>query len=103
MQQLSTSTFKKHLKPTNQTDIAITDHAIARMKQRGIKPAWVSLLLEYGCYAYQKSKKTYSISLNKSGIKEIKKNFGDLVNLSKIRRIYLILSNDSVLVTCAYR
>lgn len=103
MQQLSTITLKTHLKPEEQSNIAITDHAIARMKQRGIKPAWISLLLEYGCYVYQSSKKTYSISLNKTGIKQIKKHFGDLVDLSKLRRIYLILSDDSVLVTCAYR
>lgn len=103
MQQYSNPTIKTYIKPVDQTSIAISDHAKTRMKQRGIKLAWVTLLLEYGYYAYQNSKNTYSIYLNKTGIKQIKKHFGDIVDLSKLRSIYLVLSDDSVLVTCAYR
>lgn len=103
MQQLSTPTYKTNHQSFSDSHIACTDHAIVRMKQRGIKPAWINLLLEYGCYAYQNSQKTYSIYLNKSSIKRIKMHFGNLVDLSKLRRVYLIMTSDSVLVTCAYR
>jgi hypothetical protein len=83
--------------------VHFSDHAQARKQQRGIKDSWIALVLEYGHYIYQNSKHTYTISLDKSGVKKIKQKFGDLVELSKLRRLYLILSDDSVVVTCAYR
>lgn len=84
-------------------EVQFSDHAQARMQQRGIKDSWVALVLEYGRYLYQNGKHSYSISLDHSGIKHIKQKFGDLVELSKLRRLYIILSDDSVVVTCAYR
>jgi hypothetical protein len=84
-------------------EVEFSHHAQARMQQRGIKDSWVALVMEYGHYCYQSGKHAYTISLDKSGIKLIKQNFGDLVELSKLRHLYLILSDDSVVVTCAYR
>ena len=84
-------------------EVILSDHAQARIQQRGIKPSWISIVLEYGHYIYQSGKHTYTVSLDKSGIKQIKKSFGDLVDLGKLRKLYLILSDDSVVVTCAYR
>lgn len=87
----------------NELDIQLSCHARARMQQRGIKAAWIDLLLQYGKYVYQSGKKTYSISLDKRGIKAIKRTLGNLVDIEKLRRIYLVLSHDATLVTCAYR
>lgn len=84
-------------------EVQFSDHAQARMQQRGIKDSWIALVLEYGHYLYQSGKHSYTISLDKSGIQQIKQKFGDLVELSKLRRLYLILSDNSVVVTCAYR
>jgi hypothetical protein len=83
--------------------IIFTDHAKARMQQRGINKTVIAFLLEYGRYIYQKSGHCYSVSLDKAGIKKIKRQFGDLNILPKLRRLYLILSDGSVVVTCAYR
>lgn len=101
MQQFNQN--QTNIQSFSNTNIIFSDHAITRMQQRGIRPAWINILLEYGCYAYQNSKKTYSIFLNKSGVKRIKKHFGNIVDLTKLRRVYLILSDESVLITCAYR
>ena len=84
-------------------EVHFSDHAQARKQQRGIKDYWISIVLEYGHYVYQSGKHAYTISLDHSGIKQIKQMFGDLVELSKLRRLYLILSDDSVVITCAYR
>lgn len=83
--------------------LTCTKHANKRMKQRGIKFYWVKLVLEYGCEAYQKKKRTYTVALDKKGIKKLKRNSQSLTNLTKLRRLYLILSEDFVLITCAYR
>ena len=83
--------------------IEFSDHAKARMQQRGINKTGVAFLLEYGQYRYQKSKHCYSVFLDKPGIKKIKQQFGDLDMLPKLRRIYLILSDDCTIITCAYR
>ncbi len=91
--------------PTSITapDVHLTNHAEARKQQRGIKDSWISLVLEYGHYIYQKGKHSYSVSLDKAGVKQIRNNYGEIAELSKLRNLYLILSDDSVLVTCAYR
>ncbi|MEH6626613.1 MAG: DUF4258 domain-containing protein [Motiliproteus sp.] len=83
--------------------VIFSKHAKDRMKQRSIKPEWVSLLLDYGHEHYQKSKHTYSLSLDKAGIKEIKRSYGNTIDLSKLRSLYVILTEESVIVTCAYR
>lgn len=85
------------------SNINFTDHALARKQQRGIKDSWIDLVLEFGQYIYQKSKHTYTVSLDKTGIKKIKQTYGDLVELNKLRRMYVILSDDSSVITCAYR
>jgi uncharacterized protein YjlB len=84
-------------------EVILSQHAQTRIQQRGIKNDWIALVLEYGHYIYQSGKHVYTISLDKSGIKQIKKKFGDSVELSKLRHLYLILSDESVVVTCAYR
>lgn len=83
--------------------VVFSHHAGIRMQQRGIQKAWVALLLEYGKRVYQSGKKTVTVSLDKKGTAAVKKAFGNVIDVSKLRRIYLILSNDSVVVTCAYR
>ena len=84
-------------------EVILSNHAEARIKQRGIKKDWLALLLEYGHYIYQNGKHAYTVSLDKSGLKEIKKKFGERLDLTKLRSLYLILSDESVVVTCAYR
>ena len=88
---------------TYSSEVILSNHAQARIQQRGIKPSWISLVLEYGRYIYQSGKHTYTVSLDKSGVQQIKKTFGDFVEIGKLRNLYLILSDDSVVVTCAYR
>jgi len=87
------------------SDYAVTPtrHAEIRMQQRCIKESWLALILEFGKRCYQNGKKSCSIFLDKKGIKKLKEAFGDLVDVNKIRNIYIIISNDNVLVTCAYR
>lgn len=85
------------------SNINFTNHALARKQQRGIKDSWIDLVLEFGHYIYQKSKHAYSVSLDKTGIKRIKETYGNLVYLNKLRRVYVILSEDSAVITCAYR
>jgi hypothetical protein len=80
-----------------------TKHAVARIKQRGIKNAWINLVLEYGEESFQSNHKSISVSLNKNGIEQIKQIYGNTYNLSKLRRLYLVLTHDYVLITCAYR
>ena len=80
-----------------------TKHANKRMQQRGIKLSWVKLVLEYGCETYQKTKRTYTVSLDKKGIKKLKRDSQNLTDVSKLRHLYLLLTEDFVLVTCAYR
>lgn len=57
-------------------EVILSHHAQARVQQRGIKKTWIALVLEYGHYVYQRGKHTYTISLDKSGIKQIKQKFG---------------------------
>lgn len=83
--------------------VTASDHAKRRMQQRCIKESWLALILEFGKRCYQNGKRTSSIFLDKQGIKKIKATFGIQVDVDKIRNIYLVLSNDNVLVTCAYR
>jgi hypothetical protein len=83
--------------------VICTKHAEDRIKQRGIKREWMSLLLDYGRETYQKGKRTYSVSLDKAGIKKIKRSYGNAFDLSKLRRLYLILTEDYIVITCAYR
>ena len=83
--------------------IEYSEHAKVRKQQRGIKDWWVSIVLDYGNYEYQNGKHTYSISLNKASLKSIKRTFGKLVDIEKLRRLYVIMSEDSVVITCAYR
>ena len=85
------------------SNINFTHHAVARKQQRGIKDSWIALVLEFGHYIYQKGKHTYTVSLDKTGIKKIKQAYGDLVELNKLRCMYVILSEDSAVITCAYR
>jgi len=84
-------------------EVIFSAHAQARIKQRGIKKSWLALLLEYGHYIYQSGKHSYTVSLDKTGIKKIKQTYGDLVELNKLRRMYVVLSEDSAVITCAYR
>ena len=83
--------------------LSFTNHANKRMQQRGIRKAWIDLVLEYGRETYQNGKHTSSFSLDNSSVKQIKKTYGDISELSKIRKLYLILSDDDVVITCAYR
>ena len=83
--------------------IVQTKHATARIKQRGIKNSWINLILEYGDESFQSSNKSISISLGKNGVKKIKQLYGNKFNLNKLRRLYLVLTHDDVLITCAYR
>ena len=85
------------------SNVKFTDHALSRKRQRGIKDLWISLVLEFGQYIYQKGKHTYTVSLEKGGVRQIQRTYGDLVELTKLRRMYLVLSEDSVVITCAYR
>ena len=84
-------------------ELELTQHAVARKKQRGVKDRSISLVLEFGHYLYQKGKHTYTVSLDKNGIQQIKKTYGDLVELSKLRRMYVVVAEDSKIITCAYR
>ena len=86
-----------------QCNIILSNHAQVRMKQRCIKASWINLVLEYGREVYQKGKHSYSISLDSTGVKKIKRLYGDMFDVSKLRSLYLIVSEDNVLVTCAYR
>ena len=83
--------------------LSFSDHANMRMQQRGIKKAWIDLVLEYGRETYQNGRHSSSFSLDSSSVKKIKKTHGELAELSKIRKLYLILSDDDVVITCAYR
>lgn len=84
-------------------DVICTDHANTRIQQRGIKPAWVNLVLEYGQEQYQKGRRSYSFSLNKSGISNIKRDYRNTFDIQKLRKIYVIVGDDDALITCAYR
>lgn len=83
--------------------VTASDHAKKRMQQRCIKESWLALILEFGKHQYQKGKQTFTVSLDKNGIKKLKETFGGLVDINKLRNIYLIMTTDSVVVTCAYR
>ncbi len=85
------------------SNVNFTHHAEVRKQQRGIKDSWIDLVLEFGHYIYQKGKHSYTVFLDKSGIKQIQQTYGDLVELTKLRRMYVILSEDSTVITCAYR
>jgi len=84
-------------------DVICTVHANTRIQQRGIKPAWVNLVLEYGHEQYQKGRGSYSFSLNKSSIRNIKRDYQNTFDIQKLRKIYVIVSDDDALITCAYR
>jgi hypothetical protein len=63
----------------------------------------MNLVLEYGREVYQKGERTYSISLDKAGIQKIKHLYGNAFDVNKLRRLYIIMTEDAVVVTCAYR
>jgi len=84
-------------------DVLASDHAARRKQQRGISDQAVELVLKFGRYVYQSGRKTYSVSLDKKGIQALRRRYGQVKELSKLRNMYLILSSDNVLVTCAYR
>jgi len=98
VERIGSQIFDEH-----QEVLILTEHAKVRMKQRGIKSHWVELVLEYGREAYQTGKHSYSISLDKLGIKKIKKIYGSFEELNKLRSMYVIVADDGAIVTCAYR
>jgi hypothetical protein len=92
--------------PTDDASIdtlVLTKHAKVRMKQRSIKSHWVNLVLEYGKEAYQKGKRSTSFSLDKLGVQKLKKAYGKFEDLNKLRQVYVVVSDDGAVVTCAYR
>lgn len=97
-ERIGSQIFDEH-----QEVLILTEHAKVRMKQRGIKSHWVELVLQYGREVYQKGKHTYSISLDKLSIKKIKKIYGSVEDLNKLRSMYVIVADDGAIVTCAYR
>jgi len=83
--------------------LRLTNHAMKRMQQRSIKHEWINLVLEYGNEVYQKGNQSYSFSLDKVGVKKIKNTLKRQEDWKKLRQLYVVVSNDGAIVTCAYR
>jgi len=94
--------FEEQAASSSET-LLFTQHAKARMQQRGIKPQWVDLVLEYGREVYQQGRHSYSVSLEKLGIQKLKTTYGAIKDLNKLRQMYVVLADDGAIVTCAYR
>jgi hypothetical protein len=85
------------------TCVIWTNHAYTRKKQRGIKRDWISLVLAFGDETFQHAQNTVSYALGKKGIKNIQQQYGNRFDINKLRSLYLVMSHDNVLITCAYR
>jgi len=103
IQSAQVSNIQNSLHDLSATSLVLTKHAKARVQQRGIQPYWITLVLEYGKEAYQKGKHSYSFSLDKLGLKRIKDTYGAITDINKLRQLYVVVSEDGAIVTCAYR
>lgn len=80
-----------------------TTHADIRKQQRGISNQLVDLVLKYGRYSYIKGQHCYRVSLDKFGLKKLQNNASIPTEISKLRKLYLVLSEENQIITCAYR
>lgn len=81
-----------------------TDHARARMQQRGIRPDALEALLAYGCARHLHSKGRELVFFDKKARARLKKgNPGAAREAARFRRTYAILGSDGTVITVGHR
>jgi hypothetical protein len=97
------SSAKTIIDTTNLNKVVLTQHAQERRIQRAIKPSWIALVLEYGRYTFDEAKRVYEVALDGFGSKQIIAEVGYASECKKISKLKLVLSEQSVLITCMFR
>lgn len=73
-----------------------THHAQARMQQRGIHPGIVELIVDFGEETHLDGGITLH-SLDKEGIRRLRREFGDCLRISEIRDVRVICKDGRAL------
>lgn len=75
--------------------VSLTDHAQARMQQRGIRPDALEALLDYGrsCHLHTKGRELLYLG------KKARKGLSD----ERLSRIYAVLGRDGTVITVGHR
>ncbi len=84
-------------------DLGLTDHAAARMQQRGIRAHALEALLDYGRIAHADRDRDI-VYFDKKARARLKKLGGDAAHeAERLSRTYAILGSDGLVVTVGHR
>ena len=82
----------------------LSPHARARMQQRGITPAALACLLEYGCEAHDHNG-AVTVFFDKAARHRLERDAGDRTRkkIARLRRLYAVLGGNGEVVTVGHR
>ena len=82
---------------------SLTHHARARMQQRGIRPAAIAALLDFGCARHLHSKGRELVFFDKRAQARLAKaNPGAACQVDRLRRTYAIVGSDGTVITVGH-
>jgi hypothetical protein len=85
-------------------DLAVSPHARARMQQRGISPAAIEALLDFGRTRHVHSGGRELVYFDKKArARLLKANPAAAREMSRLRRTYAVLAGDGSVVTVGHR
>jgi hypothetical protein len=85
-------------------DTYFTEHARARMQQRGIRPAAIEALVHYGCARPLHSKGRELVFFDKKARVRLEKDDpGAAREAGRLRRTYAVLGSDGTVITAGHR
>ena len=84
-------------------DLGLTDHAAARMQQRGIRAQALQALLDYGCITHVEGGRDIVYFDKKARARLAKANAAAAREVDRLSRTYAILGSDGTVVTVGHR
>lgn len=97
---------KNLLKEANTSSLVFTDHAQARLQQRGIARHWIPLIIEYGkrIYGHRGGVKYFMTRKLTNKLIELMSAEYSVQQLEKIKGVYVVLSTDkTTVITAAHK
>jgi hypothetical protein len=83
---------------------SLTDHARARMQQRGIRLEAIEALLDYGNALHLHSKGRELVFFDKAARSRlVRGNPGAAREVDRLRRTYAIVGSDGIVITVGHR
>jgi hypothetical protein len=84
-------------------DFALTQHARARMQQRGLSAEALECLLAYGRRAYDHAGHVVVLYFDKQARRRLARAAGQRKDLERLARCYAVLSHSGEVLTVGYR